>query len=64
MHISYDNSRSRAAELPLDALPLEGMNPQEQFAAFFELQNGRALDDAGAALVKELLHSLDKEADA
>jgi exonuclease SbcD len=64
MHISYDNSRSRAAELPLDALPLEGMNPQEQFAAFFEMQNGRALDDTGAALITELLDTLDEEADA
>lgn len=64
MHVSYDNSRSRAAELPLDSLPLEGMNPQEQFSAFFELQNGRELDEAGAELIRELLNTLDKEADA
>lgn len=64
MHISYDNSRSRAAEQPLSALPLEGMNPYEQFAAFFELQNGRALDEAGAALITELLETLNEEADA
>jgi exonuclease SbcD len=64
MHLSYDNSRARAADLPLDTLPLEDMNPYEQFAAFFELQNGRCLDEAGQSLLRSLLDKLDEEADA
>lgn len=55
MHLSYDNARARAAYAPIDAAPAQELSPLEQFAAFFALQNGRELDEAGRSLIGELL---------
>ena len=61
MHLSYDNTRSRAAYMPIDAAPAQELRPLEQFEAFFALQNGRTLDDASRLLVGELLEGERRE---
>ncbi|MEF9974925.1 MAG: exonuclease SbcCD subunit D [Clostridia bacterium] len=54
MHLSFDNARTRAAR-SLTSAPIARRDPVALFRAFYEMQNGRPLNDAQDELVRALL---------
>ena len=55
MKLDYDNKRTRSANAVLGAQNIPEKSPCENFAEFYELQNGQPLSEEQKAFVAEMI---------
>ena len=58
MKLEYDNLRTRSASRVEGRADAEELTPNQLFAALFETQNGKAMDDEQEALVNQLIEDI------
>lgn len=58
MRLDYDNARTRAAQLPLEAAQPERLSPLELLDAFYEKQNGQPMRQKQRAFVQKLMEEI------
>ncbi len=58
MRLEYDNTRTRAAAIIPDSEGNDGRTPLEVFAALFEDQNGKSMDEEQMTLVSGLIEKI------
>ena len=58
MRLEYDNKRTRSAAIVPDAADSDSRTPLEIFAALYEAQNGKAMDDEQTGLVSSLIEKV------
>ena len=58
MRLEYDNTRTRASAIVPDAEDSDGRTPIEIFAALYEAQNGKSMDEDQTALVGSLVEKV------
>ena len=61
LKLDYDNARTRSSFVISEAPDSKINDPAQMFAELFELQNGRAMSDEQAELIKEMIEKIWEE---
>lgn len=58
LRLDYDNTRTRAAAVPMEAAAMENRSPLDLFDALYERQNGQAMSDTQRAFLTGLIEEI------